>query len=235
MDQVAPLVSQWLNQTKELELELRFGRVEPAVKNAFTGIHFNGSCLSRDHFLKLVQTMTQYNGWSSVEGWSVSVDACFEQNQRLTLRSSADESIVREDINMEKLQHRVFYGLYLPYCIRLTLKQEQAIKIAHNLQTAQLIRIKKRCRFVYKQLFAYDFTVVKTTSDWKQAETSPETLPETYEIEMELLHSPQLRDKYPDATSQRRLVYEWLWKAQQLIQQLSSNCTLPCMWTPIVS
>lgn len=171
-----PLVRRF-RESADMELEGRLGcitengRFQPGV--------------TRAKFRELLAKMYEFDGWTNsaeVGKWHDSVDY-FSDSLRATVRPDGDWTCVRKTpvdrVNIT-CPERV-------YDVRVSLKRESIVPPPTVMNDVHLVRIKRRCQFVYEKSFSFDFTITCESNVSKFHATQQ---PCRYEVEVELIHNP---------------------------------------------
>jgi len=211
-EDVTEIVDQYRKDPKHVELELRLGTFDETTKEFTSGI-------SKKHFDDIFQDLSKYTGWTDVQKWHVSLDMIYDENERGIIEDEKKAPLI---FNVQNIRRSTMKGKpgFL-YDFRVSLKTERPVLSARDRRVLK-VRLKNRQRFIWQNIWAYDFTITKIAPDLRTALENASTLPCTYEVEIEML--PQAMERFASLTSED-IANDLLRKAVAVLQRLpfSSN------------
>jgi hypothetical protein len=181
-------------QRGNLEIEAKLGKWQPSKSN--TALHtVNGGAVGGGHFesgvtyekfMEIHAMLCTYPNW--VGGlptvWVSTFDYILDHQVRVTKTSQGNTFIKKTT-----LEHLTLKCPERPYDLRISLKEELPT-IVQLPQVPQLVRVKKRKSFNYKNTWRFDLTIVWTGHDEQEAQSKPPT----HEVECEYIGDPRAID-----------------------------------------
>lgn len=212
------MIDAWKRQPND-ELEVSLGKFIAVGTNHFK---FDNS-ISELMFTTALNSFKQnLSAWSSVST-TTDIDLLYVNGDRETISNAAAPTSILIDGKKTAMLNLRGHACRFDSRIR-TKHEEKKTKQSdlHRSDTIKMIRLKHRTRFVWKERFYYDFTIVKTTTNLQEAIRTPEHLSNFYEIELEVANHPSNRNENSVTLGQQLLQ-----KSLQLALQLGGRSTSP--------
>jgi len=165
---------------EHLELEAKLGR--------WKGDKFV-SGVAEKTFRAIEAKLNTYTKWvgGTPQLWKTSFDYMLDKQVRVT-KTNQGNTFIRKT----PMEHVTYKANSRPYDVRVSLKEERPVAVQLP-QEPQMVRVKRRKSFNYKNTWRFDLTVVWTGSNEQEAQSRPPT----YEVECEYVADPRAIQNAP--------------------------------------